>query len=148
MKYNKGDKVTIRSLDWYNTNKNERGYVGTFVPSMAEYCGKVAVIVEAFSSGYYLIDLDDQHWCWEDYMFEEINTKVWLYTIIFYRESDEYPYNIHEGVETYVFQTKESAERWKADYEKPANIRYIQNQKNWFGDFYSTINEIEIILDY
>lgn len=70
MKYNIGDKVTIRSLDWYNANKDERGYVGYFVPSMANYCGQEATIVEVINR-IYLIDIDDSNWFWSDEMFED-----------------------------------------------------------------------------
>lgn len=71
--------------------------------------------------------------------------KVWVYTIVFYRESDEYPYDIYHGVETQVFPTKESAEKWKDDYEKRENIEYIQNRNEWYGSFRSSIEEKEIL---
>ena len=44
MKYNVGDKVRIKSLDWYNENKDEYGYVRLgdylFTPDLAKYCGE------------------------------------------------------------------------------------------------------------
>ena len=50
LKFKVGDKVRIKSIDWYNKNKNnngdiksiDRGYV-YFTRSMSQYCGKVAV---------------------------------------------------------------------------------------------------------
>ena len=44
MKYKEGDKVRIKSLDWYNENKDEYGYVRLgdylFTPDLAKYCGE------------------------------------------------------------------------------------------------------------
>ena len=34
MKYRAGNKVRIKSLDWYNENKGMNGLVGLFTPSM------------------------------------------------------------------------------------------------------------------
>ena len=77
-----GQKVTIKSLDWYNSNKDY--YTGlvkltaeTFVQDMAEYCGKTATIVDVFKDldggsnvTIYRIDLDDRGWNWTEEMFE------------------------------------------------------------------------------
>lgn len=48
MKYKPGDKVRIKSLDWYNENKDEDGrvycdYIG-FCKEMINYCGKELTI--------------------------------------------------------------------------------------------------------
>ena len=44
MKYNIGDKVRVKSLDWYNANKNKFGKVelssNVFIPKMSILCGK------------------------------------------------------------------------------------------------------------
>ena len=73
-----GQKVTIKSLDWYVSNKDY--YTGvikltaeTFVEDMAEYCGKTATIVDVFKDEenfLYRIDLDNRSWNWSDEMFE------------------------------------------------------------------------------
>ena len=44
LKYKVGDKVLIKSLDWYNENKNETGRIGIFIPAMSRYCGKIVTI--------------------------------------------------------------------------------------------------------
>ena len=50
MKYQVGDKVRIKSLDWYNENKNKygnihRGYM-SFTSNMSIYCGAVLTICD------------------------------------------------------------------------------------------------------
>ena len=79
-KFEVGQKVTIKSLDWYNSNKDKNGAVKlaeeVFVEEMAEYCGKVATIVDVFKdldggdAIMYRIDLDHRDWNWTDEMFE------------------------------------------------------------------------------
>ena len=76
-----GQKVTIKSLDWYNSNKEDTGVIKltaeVFVEDMSEYCGKTATIVDVFKdldgvddNIMYRIDLDNRGWNWTDEMFE------------------------------------------------------------------------------
>ncbi len=81
-KFELGQKVTIKSLDWYVSNKDY--YTGivkltteSFVSDMSEYCGKTATIVDVFKdldgesdATMYRIDLDNRGWNWTDEMFE------------------------------------------------------------------------------
>ena len=50
MKYKVGDRVRIKSLDWYNKNKNEDGIIGcgnaNFIPDMKIYCGDILTICD------------------------------------------------------------------------------------------------------
>lgn len=50
MKYKVGDQVKIKSLDWYNKNKNKDGIVGcgnaNFIPDMVIYCGDILTIYD------------------------------------------------------------------------------------------------------
>lgn len=81
MKYKVGDKVKIKSKNWYLDNKDEDGYVffgkATFVDDMAEYCGREAKIV-CFNYGgaEYLIDIDNGEWSWTDEMFEDSTSHI------------------------------------------------------------------------
>ena len=51
MKYKPGDKVKIKSLDWYNTFKDEYGVVDCgqwlFEKEMSKFCGKIVTICES-----------------------------------------------------------------------------------------------------
>ena len=77
-----GQKVTIKSLEWYDSNKNAHTGVlplstESFVSDMSEYCGKTATIVDVFKdlggeseAIMYRIDLDHRDWNWTEEMFE------------------------------------------------------------------------------
>ena len=76
-----GQKVTIKSVDWYNSNKDiDNGSIKltteVFVEDMSEYCGKTATIVDVFKDFdgegdiMYRIDLDNRGWNWTEEMFE------------------------------------------------------------------------------
>ena len=75
MKFKVGDKVKVKSLRWYNSNKNHYGFVNDdncsepFSDKMAEYCGKVLEIT-AIEFAYYILADDDQ-WCFADFMLED-----------------------------------------------------------------------------
>lgn len=80
MKYKVGDKVRVKSLDWYNTNKDEYGDIPlimmsdskyNFIDYMSGFCGKIVTINNVCENkGYYDITEDDSCWYWTDEMFE------------------------------------------------------------------------------
>ena len=76
MRYRKGDKVRVRSFEWYNANKNSEGTVifhnwRIFNELMSEFCGKVVTIDAYISRGdYYDIKEDGKVNFWSDDMFE------------------------------------------------------------------------------
>lgn|SRR5574344_1980953 len=75
-KFKVGDKVRVKSLEWYNFNKDENGNVlphddkHLFFPKgMSEYCGKEFEIRYVNLNEIYLLKGNEQ--MWEDWMFEE-----------------------------------------------------------------------------
>ena len=72
MKYKVGDKVKIKSLDWYNKNKDKDGDVDcgmqNFVDSMKSYCGQILTIKE-IGTNYSYSMLGNVFW-WTDEMIE------------------------------------------------------------------------------
>ena len=70
MKHKVGDKVRIKSLDWYNENANRFGSAFGFMQEMSEYCGKTSTIVKV-GCCHYELDIDDGDWYWTDEMFDE-----------------------------------------------------------------------------
>ena len=71
-KYKVGDKVRIKSLDWYNSNKDEDGEITmngiTFIKEMSKYCGEEFEIRCVSPNG--ICYLNGIYWCWSDWMFE------------------------------------------------------------------------------
>lgn len=76
MKYKVGDKVKIKSLEWYNQNKDSYGdiylndYGISFIKEMSVFCGKEATVVFDLG-GEYQIDIDNKKWSWKDWMLED-----------------------------------------------------------------------------
>ena len=76
MRYKTGDRVRVKSLEWYNANKNSEGAIifhdwRIFDDSMAEFCGKVVTIDAYIPRGnYYDIKEDGKVNYWSDDMFE------------------------------------------------------------------------------
>ena len=72
MKYNVGDKVRIKSIDWYNKNKDSNGNVvfsskvfhfcwcenvrTVFTKDMAKFCGKVVTIETVWTANYSIVE--------------------------------------------------------------------------------------------
>lgn len=74
MRHKVGDKVRVKSLDWYNANKNHNGYITglgeTFVDTMSKLCGKL-VTINSVTKYCYHINEDEYKYNWTDAMFEE-----------------------------------------------------------------------------
>lgn len=72
-KLKKGDIVRIKSLDWYDNNKDEKGnvtvtgYSCSFTKVLSELCGKCFIIDEVGDKGIYL---DDLPYTFYEWMFE------------------------------------------------------------------------------
>lgn len=81
MKYKIGDKVLIKSIDWYNKNKDEYGNIELathfFISEMSQLCGKVVTIKDVFEDMddnvvYYI---EEMGFDWTDEMIEGIAEK-------------------------------------------------------------------------
>ena len=79
MKYKVGDKIKIKSIDWYNHQVKDKdddipinsvNYSTYFTKNMSNYCNKEAKIVEV-SDNYYTLDVDRGIFGWIDAMFED-----------------------------------------------------------------------------
>jgi hypothetical protein len=75
MKYKEGDKVKVKSIEWYNTNRDKYGEIAGgdfyFTSRMSEFCGKIVTIDEIWVDNFYTIQEDDQTFEWTDNMFED-----------------------------------------------------------------------------
>lgn len=74
MKYKVGDKVRVKSKEWYDENKNERGIIkfstNSFINEMVEYLGMEVIIDKVFNTSYSIKE-DKGVWSWTDEMFED-----------------------------------------------------------------------------
>ena len=133
MRYKKGDKVKIKSLDWYNANKNSEGAIifndfRIFDESMSEFCGKV-VTIDAYNprGDYYVIKEDGKVTYWSDAMFEglaiedELQEKMvsldkvcdMLYAMLTTQDINDYDYvtaPAYDTVEDFVEDFRKSFE--------------------------------------
>ena len=76
MRFKVGDRVQVKSIDWYNENKDEYGNFDinddfTFYADRSKYCGKVVTITEVFDNCYSVKEDNDEYY-WIDEMFEEL----------------------------------------------------------------------------
>ena len=88
MKYKVGDKVQIKSIDWYNENKDADGFVHcvdkVFDNYMSVFCGSVVTIGGVYPDNRYDIREDMHCRTWTDDMIEglvERNGKTYPYKI-------------------------------------------------------------------
>lgn len=84
MRYKEGDKVIIKSREWYNENKDESGIV-TFSTDRGDYnvtkederfFGRVVTIAYV-GEGYYIIAEDDRGYVWIEEMIEGPSTSIY-----------------------------------------------------------------------
>ena len=73
MKYEVGDKVRIKSLDWYNENKDKIGLIyfdyANFIPEMSQYCDEILTIKRVVEGcEYYCVS--ECIFAWTDEMIE------------------------------------------------------------------------------
>lgn len=87
MKYKVGDRVRIKSIDWYNENRDEADKVECgndyFVSDMVKYCGEIVTILSVLPAIYYIKE-DDGIFIWTDEMIESLverNGKTYPYKI-------------------------------------------------------------------
>lgn len=76
LKFKVGDRVRVKSLEWYNSSKGAKGNILSseiagvdFVKGMDIFCGQVSQIQEV--SGNYYILHDCGCYCWQDWMLED-----------------------------------------------------------------------------
>ena len=76
IKYNVGDRVVVKSLEWYDRHKDRNGNVNVpqcFVSGMSRFCGQVLTICYVHSSCYSVVEAS---FSWSDEMFEGLESEV------------------------------------------------------------------------
>lgn len=123
-----GDKVKIKSREWYESWKGGGGYVNvpeSFTPPMAELCGEV-LTVEDIRIGRFKMKEDKHKWIFSLEMFEEVYPvqeqlsskfpKIDLNSPYLYQS----PYGVKGGA---LVLSKEEQERLKGQFFLPCSER-------------------------
>lgn len=129
MEYKIGDKVRIKSFDWYIQNKDEDGVVRcgdrVFDDYMSVFCGSIVTIGEIYHIGY---DIKEDMQCrtWNEDMFEGLVE----------RHGKTYPYKIGDRV--ILKGNNRCATITDLKYNSWGNLSYyikIDNDKNISIDY-------------
>ena len=87
MKYKIGDKVRVKSLEWYNENKNEFGNIlcnetEYFLIYMSKFCGSILTIknIKVDIDAY---EVEENGYCWTDDMFEGLVKEETIQPVVF-----------------------------------------------------------------
>jgi hypothetical protein len=140
MRFNVGDRVRIKSLDWYNENKNDTGRVVCGNLSLGclnkGYCGKVFTIDKVYID-YYTVKENSAYW--NDMMIEGLaeDEIIDLTSIVMKTVEDKtiqnaltYGYNLPEGYQfvdengNVINATKIVLEKKEKEYTKGAKVRH------------------------
>lgn len=79
-KFKVGDKVKVKSIEWYNNNKDICGNVfreennrktSLFTHDMLDYCSKTLTIISINAFEEYTVKEDGGKWYWNDFMLED-----------------------------------------------------------------------------
>lgn len=136
MNYTVGDKVVIKSREWYNKNKDEYGII-TFSTDRGGYnftkqdvcfCGRV-VTIKYEGYGYYLIAEDDRGYAWIDEMIEGPSTSI---------------YNEGDIVGVYDYETDVRIEEVRWDGSSYSYKVYLAGEEEWlyYDDIaYESVND-------
>lgn len=135
--YKVGDKVRIKSIDWYNENKDEYGTIMfstdngdfSFTKEDAHFCGQV-VTIEHEGKGYYLIVEDDRGYFWIDEMIEGLSTSK---------------YNEGDFVGVYDYETDVRIEEVRWDGSSYSYKVYLAGEEEWLYDDDITCKEDKVI---
>ena len=73
MRFKVGDRVRIKSIDWYNENKDKIGFIcfdyTNFIPEMSQYCGEILTINQVVEE-YEHYRVSECAFSWTDEMIE------------------------------------------------------------------------------
>lgn len=156
MIYKVGDKVRIKSIDWYNKNRDKNGlifYKGCcFIKEMSKFCGQVATITKVIGGNEYKISLDKGYYIWTDDMIEgsveNIENKMKelrkMCTISLtdsnYTDKIEVLLNDYEYIEENGKAFFVKKKKYPKTYEECCHVLGFENTEMVFEDDYRNIN--------
>ena len=144
MKYKIGDKVKVKSLDWYNQNKDEFGEVkcgGYIFPyPMTKHCGKTVTIrCVNTKDRYYVIYEDDGYRSWTDEMIEGIaDMEISKRNNDFMNDNEE----LFEKITEWLFEntTEYEIEHWGGTIEEGVKFCDFKTKYDMIDDLRKFLN--------
>lgn len=123
MKYKIGDKVRVKSLKWYNENKDDNGFIYCcgirFIPHMSLLCDCILTIKTTDQDFYHV---EENCWAWTEDMFEglvkDTIQSVTVKSVIFPDENyiDKIEICLTDGYEIVVENNKTFIQKKKLKY--------------------------------
>lgn len=118
MRYKRGDKVKIKSLDWYNENKDQHGRVAcgyhVFTEEMSKFCGYTMIVCNRTNLG--VMTMGGSASYWTDEMIEGIADDLQEDKMVSLNKVEKY---LRENIILYVFATNlDQREEWFNNFRK------------------------------
>jgi hypothetical protein len=148
MKYKAGDCVRIKSLDWYNRNKDDYGsiYAGNgfcFWKNMVRHCGEIMKITivkvdpEDSNKGYYFMENSEERWTDEmiEGLVEDTDERLLESAADACKKIDEMMEARYQKEKTYY-----DGEQWSTEFECPDGNIFKDENGN-------VINATKIVLE-
>lgn len=127
MKYNIGDKVKVKSLEWYNNNTSNADFIccANFIPftqRMSIWCGCVMTIKSIVCDTYFV---EENLFAWTEDMFEEFTDyKENMESIEITLNDKNYIIDVEKAKELGVLKEKDTkCKSWKEFREKYKNYK-------------------------
>ena len=122
MRYKRGDRVKIKSLDWYNDNKDQHGRVAcgyhVFTEDMSKFCGCTMIICNITNLG--VMTMGGNASYWTDEMIEGIAVDLQEDKMVSLNKVEKY---LRENIILYVWATN------------------VDQREEWFNNFHKAMEE-------
>ena len=118
MRYKRGDRVKIKSLEWYNENKDQHGRVAcgyhVFTEEMSKFCGYTMIVCNRTNLG--VMTMGGSANYWTDEMIEGIADDLQEDKMVSLNKVEKY---LRENIILYVFATNlDQREEWFNNFRK------------------------------
>ena len=122
MNYKIGDRVRIKSLDWYNENKDQHGRVACgyhlFTEEMSKFCGCTMIVCNRTNLG--VMTMGGSASYWTDEMIEGIAVDLQEDKMVSLNKVENY---LRENIILYAWATN------------------VDQQEEWFNNFRKAMEE-------
>ena len=122
MRYKRGDRVKIKSLDWYNENKDQHGRVAcgyhVFTEEMSKFCGYTMIVCNRTNLG--VMTMGGSANYWTDEMIEGIADDLQEDKMVSLNKVEKY---LRENIILYVWATN------------------LDQREEWFNNFIKAMEE-------